>query len=108
MWLARDPLALTDEQLLLSPALAQMLVYCDGQHTVDEVKALFERQVGLPIELETINDTLARVDEALLLIVRNTKSTSKSGNVTDLTRVKLGETVDMMQMAAIVAANIEG
>ena len=48
------------------------------------------------------------VDEALLPIVRNTKSTSKSGNVTDLTRVKVGETVDMMQMAAIVAANIEG
>ena len=47
------------------------------------------------------------VDEALLPIVRNTKSTSKSGNVTDLTWVKLGETVDMMQMAAIVAANIE-
>ena len=48
------------------------------------------------------------VDEALLPIVRNTKSTSKSGKVTDLTRVKVGETVDMMQMAAIVAANIEG
>ena len=47
------------------------------------------------------------VDEALLPIVRNTKSTSKSGKVTDLTRVKVGETVDMMQMAAIVAANIE-
>jgi chromatin remodeling complex protein RSC6 len=48
------------------------------------------------------------VDEALLPIVRNTKSTSKSGKVTDLTQVKVGETVDMMQMAAIVAANIEG
>ena len=48
------------------------------------------------------------VDEALLPIVRNTKSTSKSGKVTDLTRVKVSETVDMMQMAAIVAANIEG
>ena len=47
------------------------------------------------------------VDKALLPIVRNTKSTSKSGKVTDLTRVKVGETVDMMQMAAIVAANIE-
>lgn len=47
------------------------------------------------------------VDEALLPIVKNTKSTSKSGKVTDLTKMKLGETVDMMQMAAIVAANIE-
>ena len=48
------------------------------------------------------------VDKTLLPLVRNTKSTSKSGKVTDLTQVKLGETVDMMQMAAIVAANIEG
>jgi hypothetical protein len=47
------------------------------------------------------------VDEALLPIVKNTKSTSKSGKVTDFTQMKLGETVDMMQMAAIVAANIE-
>ena len=47
------------------------------------------------------------VDKALWPLVRNTKSTSKSGKVTDLTRVKVGETVDMMQMAAIVAANIE-
>lgn len=67
MWLARDPLELSGEQLLLSPALAQMLVYCDGRHTPAEIKALFERQVGLPIDLATINDTLARLDEALLL-----------------------------------------
>jgi AmmeMemoRadiSam system protein B len=67
MWLARDPLELSSAQLLLSPALAQLLVYCDGQHTTDEIKTLFERQVGLPIDLATINDTLARLDEALLL-----------------------------------------
>jgi len=67
MWLARDPLGLSAEQLLLSPALAQMLVYCDGRHTPAEIKALFERQVGLEIDLATIKDTLARLDEALLL-----------------------------------------
>ena len=47
------------------------------------------------------------VDEALLPIVKKTKSTSKSGKVTDFTQMKVGETIDMMQMAAIVAANIE-
>lgn len=46
-------------------------------------------------------------DAALLPIFRKTKSTSKSGTVTDLTNMKEGETVDMMQMAAIVGANIE-
>jgi AmmeMemoRadiSam system protein B len=67
MWLARDPLGLSEEQLLLSPALAQVLVYCDGQNTLEEIKALFERQIGLPIELDVISDTLERLDEALLL-----------------------------------------
>ena len=46
-------------------------------------------------------------DAALVPIFKNTNSTSKSGKVTDLTKMKVGETVDMMQMAAIVGANIE-
>lgn len=67
MWLARDPLELTNQQLILSPALAQMLVFCDGQHTVQEVQTLFEQQVGLPVELDTMTNTLARLDEIYLL-----------------------------------------
>ena len=46
-------------------------------------------------------------DAKLLPIFRNTKSTSKSGKVTDLTNMKEGETINMMQMAAVVGANIE-
>ncbi len=46
-------------------------------------------------------------DAKLLPIFKNTKSTSKSGKLTDLTQMKEGETIDMMQMAAIVGANIE-
>jgi len=45
-------------------------------------------------------------DAKLLPIFRNTKSTSKSGKVTDLTNMKEGQTINMMQMAAIVGANI--
>jgi chromatin remodeling complex protein RSC6 len=45
-------------------------------------------------------------DAKLHPIFKNTKSTSKSGKLTDLTNIKVGETVDMMQMAAIVGANI--
>lgn len=47
-------------------------------------------------------------DATLQPIFAKTKSTSKSGKLTDLTNIKVGETVDMMQMAAIVGANIEG
>jgi chromatin remodeling complex protein RSC6 len=45
-------------------------------------------------------------DANLLPIFRNTESTSKSGKVTDLTNMKEGQTINMMQMAAIVGANI--
>jgi len=46
-------------------------------------------------------------DDSLLPIFKNTKSKSKSGKVTDLTNLKVGQTINMMQMAAIVGANIE-
>ncbi len=46
-------------------------------------------------------------DAKLLPIFRNTKSTSKSGKVTDLTGMKEGQTVNMMQMAAVVGCNVE-
>ena len=46
-------------------------------------------------------------DDRLLPIFKNTKSKSKSGKLTDLTNLKLGQTINMMQMAAVVGANIE-
>ena len=46
-------------------------------------------------------------DAKLLPIFKKTKSKSKAGKVTDLTNLKEGQTIDMMQMAIIVGANIE-
>ena len=46
-------------------------------------------------------------DAKLLPIFRNTNSKSKSGKVTNLTELKEGQTINMMQMAAVVGANIE-
>lgn len=46
-------------------------------------------------------------DKTLLPIFKNTKSTSKTGKVTDLTNMKEGQTINMMQMAAVVGSNIE-
>jgi hypothetical protein len=40
-------------------------------------------------------------------VFKNTNSTSKSGNLTDLRKIQEGETIDMMQMAAVVSANVE-
>lgn len=46
-------------------------------------------------------------DEKLIKIFNNTKTKSKTGKVTDLTKLKVGQTIDMMQMASVVSANIE-
>ena len=46
-------------------------------------------------------------DAKLIKIFNNTKTTSKTGKVTDLTKLKVGQTIDMMQMASVVSANIE-
>ena len=46
-------------------------------------------------------------DEKLLPIFRNTKITSKAGRLTDLSGIQLGQTIDMMQMASVISANIE-
>lgn len=46
-------------------------------------------------------------DAKLLPIFKNTNTKSKSGKTTNLTGMKEGQTIDMMQMASIVGANIE-
>jgi hypothetical protein len=46
-------------------------------------------------------------DEKLLPIFRNTKVTSKAGKLTDFSEIQLGQTIDMMQMASVVSANVE-
>lgn len=46
-------------------------------------------------------------DAKLIKIFNNTKVTSKTGKVTDFTNLKEGQTIDMMQMACVVSANIE-
>lgn len=46
-------------------------------------------------------------DSRLLPIFRNTKVKSKSGAMTDFTGLQEGQTINMMQMAAVVGANIE-
>jgi chromatin remodeling complex protein RSC6 len=46
-------------------------------------------------------------DAKLLPVFKKTKSKSKSGKITDFTTLKEGQTINMMQMAAVVSANVE-
>jgi chromatin remodeling complex protein RSC6 len=47
-------------------------------------------------------------DDTLIKLFNATKVTSKSsGKVTDFTQLKVGETINMMQLASVVGANLE-
>lgn len=67
MWLLRDPLELTDYQLILSPALAQLLVFFDGERDLTGIQAAFKTHFGAQIDMKVIKDTVAQLDEACLL-----------------------------------------
>lgn len=67
MWLVRDPLELTDYQLILPPALAQILAFCDGTREIEQIQIDFSRHVGVAVNETVITDTLAQLDEACLL-----------------------------------------
>jgi MEMO1 family protein len=67
MWLLRDPLELTEYQLILPPALAPVLVYCDGQHDLAEIHTAFCQHVAMAVDYEIIADAIAQLDQACLL-----------------------------------------
>jgi len=46
-------------------------------------------------------------DAKLIKLFNNTQTTSKTGKITDLTKLQEGQTIDMMQMASVVSANTE-
>lgn len=46
-------------------------------------------------------------DAKLIKIFNNTKVKTSSGKVVDFTKLKAGQTIDMMQIASVVSANIE-
>lgn len=66
MWYLRDPLALTDYQVVMPPALAQILVYCDGTRTIPEIHAEWCIAIGIPANIEIVIDTIEQLDEACL------------------------------------------
>lgn len=67
MWYLRDPMKLTDYQLLMPPALAQILLFCDGTRDVDEIHEALCDHLGMPVNYDIVVDTLAQLDEACLL-----------------------------------------
>ncbi|MCB9010089.1 MAG: AmmeMemoRadiSam system protein B [Ardenticatenaceae bacterium] len=66
MWYLHDPLELSSEQLVMPPALAQLLLFCDGNHTPQEVHAAFCQQIGQPLDFAITEQALAQLDAACL------------------------------------------
>ena len=66
-YLLRDPLQLSEQGLLLPPAMAALLAFVDGENTPAEVAAEFQRQYNIPIDVETVEGLLHALDDVYLL-----------------------------------------
>jgi MEMO1 family protein len=67
MWLLRDPLQLSRQQLIFPPALAQILVLIDGSRNLEAIHTDFEEMMGDAIPPELVTSTIAELDAAFLL-----------------------------------------
>lgn len=67
MWLLRDPLRLTDFQIIVPAPLASMLQFIDGTRTPAEICTAFSSYVGTAVDLEIVTHTLHKLDKACLL-----------------------------------------
>lgn len=67
MWLLRDPLRLTDFQIIFPAPLASMLQFIDGTRTPDQICTAFSHFVGTAVDPALVTHTLNTLDEACLL-----------------------------------------
>ena len=67
MWFLRDPLQLTDQQLVFPAPMMQLLAFLDGRNTPQEIHIAFCHHIGVEIDYEIVNEALSRLDEACLL-----------------------------------------
>ena len=67
MWLLRDPLELSETQLVLASPLAQTLVYCDGTRDIEGIRSDLADDLQIPVDYAIIEDTIRQMDEACLL-----------------------------------------
>lgn len=96
----------------LKSELAELLGVTELSRT-EITKKLWDYIKANKLQTKTENGTAENAgkfivaDAKLLPVFKNTKSQSKSGKITDFTNLKEGQTINMMQLAAVVGANIE-
>jgi MEMO1 family protein len=67
MWLLRDPLQLSQQQLIFPAALAQILPLLDGSRDLEAIRADFGLLVGDHVPAELVASTVEELDAAFLL-----------------------------------------
>jgi MEMO1 family protein len=67
MWLLRDPLQLSEKQLIFPAALAQMLPLLDGSRDLETIHQTFSTIVDDKVPAELITTTVDELDAAFLL-----------------------------------------
>ena len=67
MWYLRDPLQLSQYQIIMPSALAQILLFCDGTRTPQQIYEAFCHHVGQQVDFEIVADALHQLDVACLL-----------------------------------------
>jgi MEMO1 family protein len=67
LWLLRDPWSLSDRRLVFPHILAQVLLYCDGTRTPQNIHQDFIDQIGHEVPFEVVHDVLEALDDAYLL-----------------------------------------
>ena len=108
--MADEPKGL-NKPVKLKAELASFLGASELQRT-EITKKLWDYIKGAGLQTKTENGKAENAgkyivaDAKLLPIFRNTFSTSKSGKVTDLRNIQEGQTINKMQMAAVVGANV--
>lgn len=68
MWLLRDPWQMSQRQIIFPPALAQMLLFCDGMRTAEEIHQALSEHLGVEVPFQAVDEALQELDRAYLLV----------------------------------------
>lgn len=63
----RDPLALSDDNVLVPQPLVPLLALCDGTKDLDSLRAAFALRTGVRLPDDQLHELFGRLDSALLL-----------------------------------------
>lgn len=67
MWLLGDPWQISDRQIIFPQALAQMLLFCDGTLTAEEIHLALCAHLGGEVPFEAVENALIELDQSYLL-----------------------------------------